>query len=317
MRSIYYRIRSKTLIALLLLFSVADNVHAVQWRELAQTERHKVAIDMDSVRITTSGRLAVWFRFIPLGERRRKEAAAEYETSDYRLHLEYYEIDCGENSAVMGQTDIIGTAGKRLKRNKGNGLADPIIPGSALDRAAQKVCPELDDTATETDDAPDEAVDNETAADSAVKQIPEEARHRIDAALRRTEAGPGEVNTWIELGNAYYDADMPKQSIEAYNRALALKPDSTDVLNDQGAMYRQLHEVTKALTNFEKALAIDPGNLESLYNMGYVNAFDLNRIEKAKELWQRYLLLDNSSETARQVQSFIDQYEKSHPRAIK
>jgi len=44
--------------------------------------------------------------------------------------------------------------------------------------------------------------------------------------------------------------------------------------------------------------------------MGYVNAFDLNRIELALDIWRRYLKLDNTSETARQVQTFIERYSR-------
>ena len=64
------------------------------------------------------------------------------------------------------------------------------------------------------------------------------------------------------------------------------------------------------MANFEKAVKIDPYNLESLYNSGYLYAFDLNNIPKALQIWKRYLALDKVSETARQVQSFIDRYQK-------
>ena len=75
-------------------------------------------------------------------------------------------------------------------------------------------------------------------------------------------------------------------------------------------MYRQKGDYTRALANFEKALKIAPYNLESLYNAGYVNAFDLNRMDKALKAWRRYLELDRTSETARQVQGFIERYGK-------
>ena len=52
-------------------------------------------------------------------------------------------------------------------------------------------------------------------------------------------------------------------------------------------------------------------NLESIYNSGYVLAFDLNQIDKAIVMWRSYLKLDKTSETSRQVQSFVDRYGSS------
>lgn len=294
------------LFAALLFVSLPTTAMAIQWQKLTQTTRHNVALDVDSVNITPLGRLTVWLRFTPLGDYQRKLAAAELGKKDYRMHLEFYEVDCSDNSAVLGLTDIIGPAGKRLERRKGGVQPDVIIPGSVLDKAAHQVCPVFEEETTETDETPD-AVE---PADTSDIQISQEAHQRITTAIQRTEKEPANYEAWIELGNAYYDADMPQQAIDAYNRSLAIKPDNADVLNDQGAMYRQSGDFTKALKNFEKAFTIDPNNLESLYNMGYVNAFDLNRIEPALDIWRRYLKLDNSSETARQVQTFIERYSK-------
>ncbi|MFA7060580.1 MAG: tetratricopeptide repeat protein [Pedobacter sp.] len=293
-------------IACLLLVALPAPAVAVQWQKLAQTKRHYVALDIDSINLTTLGRLTVWLRFTPLGEYQRKLASSEFGKKDYRRHLEFYEVDCSDNSAVLGLTDIIGPAGKRLERLQGGVQPDAIIPGSVLEKAAQKVCPVLEDENVEADEVPDAT----EPADYSDSQTSRETEQRITVAIQRTEKEPANFEAWTELGNAYYDADMPRQAIDAYNRSLALKPDNADVLNDQGAMYRQSENFTQALTNFEKAFTIDPNNLESLYNMGYVNAFDLNRMELALDIWRRYLEHDHSSETASQVQSFIDRYSK-------
>jgi len=287
------------------------NALAVQWEPLARTGLHDVAIDTGSVRLTSLSRLAVWLRFTPFGEQQRRQSAAEYAQKNYRLHLEYYEIDCSEQSAVLGLVDILGTAGKRLARTKGGGPPEAIIPGSALDMAARKVCPDLEENSVSVEDEP-EAPESEPPADiPEERQITEESRQLIEGALQKTEQDPGDLEAWRELGNAYFDADMPAQAIAAYNRALAIKPDDSNILNDQGAMYRQSGDFTRALANFTKARQVDPKNLESIYNSGYVLAFDLNQIDKAIVMWRSYLALDKTSETSRQVQSFIDRYGSS------
>jgi hypothetical protein len=301
----------------LALCSTPQSAMAVQWEPLARTGRHSIAIDTESVRLTNLSRLAVWLRFTPLGELQRKQAAEEYGQKSYRLHLEYYEIDCSEQSAVLGVVDILGPANKRLARTKGTSTPDAIIPGSVLDMAAQKVCPTLEEDSVSTED--DIATpESETPPEAPVeRQISEELQQEITAAIQRTELDPGNLEAWRALGNAYFDADLNAQAIAAYNRALAIKPDDTNILNDQGAMYRQKGDFVRALANFEKARQVDSTNLESLYNSGYVLAFDLNQIDKAIVLWRRYLALDSTSETSRQVQSFIERYDKSAANASK
>ncbi len=291
-----------------MLLALAPDSAPAQWEKLVRTEPCDIAFDSDSVRQTIDGRLGVWLKYTPRGEARRRVAATEYGNKAYRLHLEYYEIDCDDDSAVMGMRDIIGNKGERLLRQMGGGKPEAIVPGSELDLLAQRVCPVVGENSN--DEAGDKDGDGNTPAPegSPATGMTEQARQRIAKELERTEAEPSDPAAWAELGNAYFDTDMPREAIEAYNRSLALKPDNADVLNDQGAMFRQAGDITHALKNFEKALAIDRHNLESLYNMGYMYAFDLHNTERAREIWQRYLELDRSSETARQVQSFIGRY---------
>ena len=301
----------KTLLLTAAFCAMPWDAHAVKWQPLASTGRHDVAIDTGSMRLTSLSRLSVWLRFTPLDDLQRGQAAKEYGQKAYRLHLEYYEIDCSEQSAVLGMVEILGASGKRLARVKSSGPPEVIIPGSVLDLAAHKVCPALEDSSV-SDEADTEAPDSGTPPEAARdRQIPEESRLAIQNATQKTELDPKDLEAWRELGNAYFDADMSTQAIEAYDRALAIKSDDTNILNDQGAMYRQAGDFTRALANFDKARAVDKFNLESIYNTGYVLAFDLNQIDRAIVVWRRYLELDKNSETARQVQSFIDRYGKS------
>jgi len=307
---IMIRLILSTVMMAIFLCSQASSAEAVQWRALASTSRHQVALDDDSVRLTPLGRLAVWLRFTPLGDAQRKAAAAEYGEKGYRSHLEYYEIDCSEQSAVLSMLDILGTSGVRLKRLKGGAQPDVIVAGSVLDRAAQRICPAFDDGALDEESdvsAPGDGGKSDPVKD---KQISVESLRKIQDLIKKAATEPSNHESWSMLGNAYYDADLPEEAIAAYSKALALRPDDTNILNDQGAMYSRKGDFTSALANFEKAVKLDPRNLESLYNTGYVYAFDLNNIPKALQIWKRYLELDKESETARQVQSFIDRYQK-------
>lgn len=288
------------------MYGQLQSAYAVQWQALNGTARYKVSYDEQSVRLTPLGRLEIWLRFVPRGEAERALAAAEYKDRRYRSHLEFYEIDCGEQTALLGLIDLLGTSSARLKRLQGGPLPEPILPGSLLENAAQRVCPVLDEE-SEVEGEPEPAIPSGTTE---LPPLSSEQLQQIERLQKAAESKEATAETWRDLGNIYFDTDQPELSIKAYDRALALRPDDTDILNDQGAMYRQTGEFKKALANFERASSVAPKNLESLYNSGYVYAFDLNDIPKALTIWKRYLELDSKSETAQQVQSFIDQYGK-------
>lgn len=291
------------------LCGVRQSAQAIQWNVLNGTARYKVAYDYHSVRLTPLGRLGIWLRFTPRGESGRKFAAAEYKEKRYRSHLEYYEIDCGEQTALLGLIDISGASGTRLKRLPGGAKPDPIPPGSVLDSAAQRICPVLDEDADEEGGAvePGQAEGPGTTGDSGLGS---DMLQQIENLQKKAASNEATADTWKELGNIYFDTDQAELAIKAYERALALRPNDSDTLNDQGAMYRQTGDFGRALANFEKAYSIDPRNLESLYNSGYIYAFDLGNIPKALVMWRLYLEQDTKSETARQVQTFMEQFGK-------
>jgi len=286
-----------------------QNALAVQWQALNGTARYKIAYDEQSVRLTPLGRLEVWVRFIPRGEAERKLAAAEYKEKSYRSHLEYYEIDCSEQTALLGLVDILGTTRVRLKRLQGGKQPDSIPTGSVLDNVMQRICPALDEEAGEDNEAavePGQANGPETADK---RGLGSDSQQQIENLIKKTASKDATAETWRELGNIYFDTDQPEQAIKAYESSLALRSDDTNTLNDQGAMYRQTGDFERAVANFEKAFTLDPHNIESLYNCAYVYAFDLNNITKALVLWRRYLERESSSETAQQIRSFIERYD--------
>jgi tetratricopeptide (TPR) repeat protein len=282
---------------------------------VASSTRNQVAYDEDSVRLTSLGRLTVWLRFTPHGEMQRKAAAIEYEEKRYRSHLEFYEIDCSQQNAVLGMIDIYGSSRERLKRMKGSEQPEMILPGSVLDLAALQICPALDDVVgddeAEVSDSDKAVIEDAEAAPITDKQDKLQFQKKLRELKQAVAENPADPEKWRTLGNAYFDADQPEEAITAYSRALKILPEDADMLNDQGAMYRQIRNFSRALENFENAYKLDPRNLESLYNSAYVHAFDLNNIPRALELWRLYLQRDNQSESARQVQSFVERFHKA------
>ena len=100
---------------------------------------------------------------------------------------------------------------------------------------------------------------------------------------------PGNFQAWVALGNEYFDSNQFMDAIEAYDKALAIKPDSPNVLTDQGVMFKRLGWFDRAIGNFSKASEIDPSHATSVYNLGIVYRYDLKDFPKAQKAWTRFL----------------------------
>jgi cytochrome c-type biogenesis protein CcmH/NrfG len=118
---------------------------------------------------------------------------------------------------------------------------------------------------------------------------------------------PRNVQAWIQLGNDFFDTHQAQKAIEAYGRALELRPDDPNVLTDQGVMYRTLGQFDKAIVNFQKANRADPKHVQSLYNMGVVYANDLKDPKKAIDAWNKVIQVAPQSEQANQARAGINE----------
>ncbi len=143
------------------------------------------------------------------------------------------------------------------------------------------------------------------AADSG--DVAPDASQQIAAANEVVQRDPRNRQAWVALGNLYFDTHQPQKSIDAYAKALELKPDDPNVLTDQGVMYRSVGAYDKAIANFQKANQLDPGHLQSLYNLGVVYAFDLKNTAKAEEAWNELIRTAPDSDNAKQARQALAQ----------
>lgn len=134
---------------------------------------------------------------------------------------------------------------------------------------------------------------------------PINAQQNIKMLENLVATDPQNRKAWVELGNTYFDSQMPAKSVEAYAKALELNPNDANVLTDQGVMYRQLGWFDKAIESFIKANEIDPRHIQSLFNLGIVYRHDLQNYVKATEVWRKYLDVNPTGETADRIREEI------------
>ncbi|GEJ55268.1 tetratricopeptide repeat protein [Anaeromyxobacter diazotrophicus] len=128
-----------------------------------------------------------------------------------------------------------------------------------------------------------------------------DVQRRIAGEEQVVAQDPKNAQAWIALGNDYFDTKQRQKSVDAYARALELKPNDPDVLTDQGVMYRELGAFDKAVANFKKASQLDPRHVQSVYNLGVVYAFDLKDRDQALAAWRRVVDIAPTSPQAAQA----------------
>lgn len=127
---------------------------------------------------------------------------------------------------------------------------------------------------------------------------------------------PSNFQAWVALGNAYFDSNQFMDSIEAYDKALAIKPDSPNVITDQGVMFKRLGWFDRAIENFEKANQIDPSHATSMYNLGIVYRYDLQDFPKAMEAWTKFLEISPTGPGSDRVRQDLE-FLRTHPQVEK
>ena len=65
---------------------------------------------------------------------------------------------------------------------------------------------------------------------------------------------------------AYYDKALHKEAIECYDKALAIDPNNVEALSNKGFSLFGLEKYKEAIEYYDKALAIDPNYIKALNN---------------------------------------------------
>ena len=79
---------------------------------------------------------------------------------------------------------------------------------------------------------------------------------------------PNSVNLYNIIGASNKGLGKLEEAIDAYTKALSIKPDFADALNNMGLVIQQQGKLEKAIVVYTKALSIKPDYADAYYNMG-------------------------------------------------
>lgn len=142
----------------------------------------------------------------------------------------------------------------------------------------------------------------------------EERQKSIDTLEAKTRQNPDDVQAWIQLGHQYFDANLSKDAIAAYEKALAIQPGNANVWTDLGVMYRREGQPKKAIEAFDRAIAIDPTHEISRFNKGIVLFHDLKDEPGALASWEELLAINPnaSSPSGQTVKELVNHIKANH-----
>jgi protein O-GlcNAc transferase len=116
---------------------------------------------------------------------------------------------------------------------------------------------------------------------------------RFDEAVvfyDRVIGGDADMRAQCNRGHCLMALARPAEALDSFDAALALDPDSVEVLYARGMAQRVLKQHAKALADFERAAALTPDSADILYRRAEALR-DLRRVEEAAVCFQRVLAL--------------------------
>ena len=120
---------------------------------------------------------------------------------------------------------------------------------------------------------------------------------------KATEAAPNSATAWISLGRAL-SADSPAEAQKAFNKALAIDPNSADAKRGLGLTHLIAEQYPPAIKLFREANTTDPEDPMGWVWLGQALLNSGNHAE-ARTAYQQALKLDPDCELSTRVESAI------------
>ncbi len=122
-----------------------------------------------------------------------------------------------------------------------------------------------------------------------------------------------DVESRVQLGNLYFDAERFPEATKQYEDALGINPKHVNASTDLGIAYYYMNQPDRALAQFDRSLAIDAAHTKTLLNVGIVRAFGKQDLEGAAAAWRKVVEIAPSSEEAAMASKALQGLRSAHP----
>src|SRR6185436_9356221 len=136
---------------------------------------------------------------------------------------------------------------------------------------------------------------------------------KVKALQTVAEQNPKDVQSRVQLGNMFFDAEQYNDSIQWYEEAVKLTPQDVNVSTDLGVAYYSTNKPDRALAQFDKSLAIDSKHIKTLLNVGIVRAFGKQDFAGAAKAWEQVAALAPESPEGQAAKKGLEGLKSAHP----
>jgi len=112
------------------------------------------------------------------------------------------------------------------------------------------------------------------------------------------------------LGAVYIKLGMIDEAIEEFKRSIEINPYHPGLHNNLGYLYSKRNLIKNAIEEYQKTLELDPQNPEVHKNLGLLYFYKLKDYPKAKQHWERYLVLNPWDPQNEAIKNKIEEIEK-------
>ena len=143
----------------------------------------------------------------------------------------------------------------------------------------------------------------------------EKLEDAIEAYNRALSIKPNDAQAYYNMGNALKDQEKLEEAIDAYRKALSIKPDYADAYVNMGNVLTDQEKLEDAIEAYNGALSNEPDNAEAYYNIG--NALkDQEKLGEAIEAYDKALSVKPDYADAHFNLSLIKKYEEDDDQII-
>ena len=111
----------------------------------------------------------------------------------------------------------------------------------------------------------------------------------VEAYNKALAIKPDYAEAYLNMGVALKEQGKLEEAIEAYNKALAIKPDYADAYNNMGNALKEQGKLEEAIEAYNKALAIKPDYAEAHRHLSQLTKYssDIAQISEVEALLQQ------------------------------